>query len=97
MKSKYNSLSLGTILGLIVPIIAILLFYFGKSKTLTFIEFIDYLIYWHIYTKLLSLCVIPNLLLFFIFIWRELYYSARGVLLATFIYTFIIIGLKYLI
>ena len=86
--------------GLIVPVIAILIFYYssyaGKSG-ITIPEFIEQLIALKIYTQLISLCVVPNLLLFFIFIWIKLLYSARGVILATFLYVFLIIVLKYFI
>ncbi len=100
IKTRYNSMKLGAISGLIVPVIAVLIFYYSRyaSKSgITIPEFVEQLIALKIYTQLISLCVVPNLLLFFIFIWLKLLYSARGVILATFLYVFLIIVLKYFI
>lgn len=96
MKSKFNSLRLGLILGLILPVISILVFYLFNCKNYTLPDFIKQLISRNVYTQLISLCVVPNLLLFFLFIWRNFFLSARGVLFATFIYAFLVVVIKFL-
>lgn len=42
-----------------------------------------------------SLCIIPNLLLFFLFMWKNSLKSGRGVILATIFYAFGIMLLKF--
>ena len=95
MKSKFDALRGGVLLGLVLPMLSIVIFYLIKYDTLSFMEFVDQLIVRDIYTQLISLCVVPNLGLFFIFIWKNFLYSGRGVILATFIYAFLIVILKF--
>ena len=45
-------------------------------------------------SKVVSLAVIPNLLLFFIFIWTNRNFAARGVIFATLILAFFMLILK---
>ena len=97
MKSKFDALKVGAILGLITPILSIVIFYLIKFDTLNFMEFIEQMIVRNIYTQLISLCVIPNLGLFFIFIWKNFLYSGRGVILATFVYALLIVILKFFV
>ena len=93
---KYNTEKIGLISGLIIPVITIIIFYFVRNpKSLEI--FINRIIGVNIYSELVSVCVVPNLLLFFIFIWTDRMYSARGVIGATFIYAIIIVILKYLV
>lgn len=96
MKQKLNSVSIGVLTGVFVPLIAVILFYFFTSKSVSVKEYIHFLILKNVYTNIISLCVIPNLLAFFIFIWLDFLSSARGVLVATFGFAFIVLGLKVL-
>jgi len=97
MKSKANNVWLGTVLGLLVPVITVLLAYKIRFSKYELDEFFEVLIQNKVLSSLLSLCVIPNLLVFLIFIWLNYLYSARGVLLSTFIVGFLIVGAKFLL
>jgi len=46
-------------------------------------------------SKVLSLSAIPNLLLFFLFIWTDRNLSARGVVFATLVVAFVMLVLKF--
>lgn len=83
MKSKLNNLPLGLTLGILAPIITMLIVYFSKFNEYFFNELIEFLIDTQVFTKIVSLCVIPNLIFFFIFIRLNYLNSARGVLMAT--------------
>jgi len=96
MKQKLNSVSIGVLTGVFVPLIAVFVFYLFTSKSFSVKEYIHFLILKNVYTNIISLCVIPNLLAFFIFIWLDFLSSARGVLVATFGFSFIVLGLKVL-
>lgn len=96
MRSKFDRLSLGFILGIIVPILTLILVYLARFETYTFPSFLRTLVALHALSALLSLTVIPNLLVFFIFIWTNHLYTARGVLGATIIAALIIMLIKYL-
>ncbi len=97
MKSKGNNIYLGIILGLIIPFISVFLVYKIRFNQYNPDEFINLFIQRKLLSSLLSLCVIPNLLVFMIFIWLNFLYSARGVLLSTFLVGFIIVGIKFLL
>lgn len=58
-------------------------------------EFMDYVRQTKTSSAIASLCVLSNLLVFFIFIKTEKYVSAKGVLLSTFIYAGLVCYLKF--
>jgi hypothetical protein len=97
MKSKINNIWLGFILGLLVPVITVLIAYKIRFSQYELNEFFRAMIQNKVLSSLLSLCAIPNLLVFLIFIWLNYLYSARGVLLSTFIVGFVIVGFKFLL
>lgn len=94
-KSSWNSLKLGVILGIAWPVLVMVLFYLLKFSNYPLDIFFDQLLELKLFSKFVSVCVVPNLLLFFIFIWKDRLYSARGVLLATIVLGFLIIILKF--
>ena len=95
---KFNpdQLWLGVLLGIGAPFIALTVFYYVNFGHLSFLNFLKHLFLIHIQSSLLSLCVLANLLVFFIFIWTENYVSARGVLLSTFLYGALVVYLKFI-
>ena len=90
-RSKLDSLWIGLVVGIFVPVLSLLMFYYS---TFTKVSFMDYSLQVRILPKIISLCVIPNLLVFFLFMWRNHYYSARGIILATLIITLVVVVLK---
>ncbi|RLD71107.1 MAG: hypothetical protein DRJ10_19705 [Bacteroidetes bacterium] len=90
---KYNTEQIGFISGMLVPIIVIISFYLYRDAESLKI-FFEGIIHIGVFSELISLCVVPNLLLFFIFIWTNRLKSARGVIGATLIYVLIVLGLK---
>jgi len=97
MKSKVNNIWLGAILGILLPAITVFVAYKIRFDQYDMDGFFKMLMQKKVLSSLLSLCVIPNLLVFFIFIWLNYLYSARGVLLSTFVVGFIIVGAKFLL
>ncbi len=92
MKNYKLDVFKGLIVGLIIPFLMFLfssLFVFKKTLS----DFIDYLLFGDIFTHYLSLMVLFNAVLFFFFINRREYF-ARGVLMSTFIYAFIVFIIK---
>ncbi len=90
---KYNTERIGLIVGLLIPIIVIFGFYlYRNAENLN--SFFEGIIHAGVFSELVSLCVVPNLLLFFIFMWTNRLKSARGVIGATFIYVLIVLALK---
>jgi hypothetical protein len=92
-EKKFNTLLSGLIPALILPLMTILGFWIAKSD-LEFVEFLRQFQQMHMLSKVISLASIPNLLLFFIFIWTNRNFSARGVIFATILLAFIMLLLK---
>jgi len=96
MKYKFDNLKLGLILGIIIPFLSLILFYKIKYPSLSLLEFLRFIYLTGILTKILSLCVIPNLGAFFIFIKLDKLYSARGVLFSTIICAILVFAIKFI-
>ena len=92
--NKGDSMFLGVVMGLISPAITFMGYYLINYNYMTFRGFINYLILGKTYSPLISLCVVTNLLVFFIFIWKEDYRTTKGILLSTFIYAAWVFYLK---
>ncbi|HDR90603.1 MAG TPA: hypothetical protein ENN63_13380 [Bacteroidetes bacterium] len=97
MKTKANRLELGLFLGLLMPVLTFFVFYLFLHNESGIVEFINEVIVRQVSTQVISLCAVPNLLLFFVFIWTDRLYSARGVLTATFIIAFVVLILKFVL
>lgn len=95
-KVKLNQVWLGIVLGLVVPMIALICYYFARYSDLNLIEFMEVYKNLGILTHIISLSVLPDLLVFFLFIRQDMLKSARGVLLATFLFTFVVLILRIL-
>jgi hypothetical protein len=94
-KNKLNTLGTGLITGFIIPVISFLgVAIYRMSLGLSLKDFISFLNEAGILTQVISLCLIPNLLLFFIFIWTSRLISARGVIMSMFVFGFLILVLK---
>lgn len=98
MKSKkFNNLRTGLILGIAVPLVSFLIVYLVGFRGRSPSEYISGLLETRKLSSVISLSVVPNLLLFFIFIWLDYLYSARGVLASTMLFALVVILSKYVI
>jgi len=91
---KINSIWLGIIIGCIMPIIAMGLFYLFSFNTLTFSDFYMMIQKMDILTQSLTICVMPSFLAFFFFYWKQYNKSAQGVVLATILLTITVVILN---
>jgi hypothetical protein len=90
---KFNTLLTGLIPALVLPFLTILVFWIVKSDR-GFMDFLMQFQQMRMLSKVVSLATIPNLLLFFLFIWTNRNFSARGVIFATLILAFLMLILK---
>lgn len=94
-KKKSGSLKLGLLLGLLFPLVVMVVFYLVKFSSYPIEYFREQLMNMKLFSKFISICVYPNLLLFFIFIWRNRLLSARGVLGATILLALAVFIVKF--
>ena len=91
---RFDSMLYGLILGLLLPPLALVIFWLVKSD-LGFWNFLQRFHLLGMLSKVLSLASVPNLLLFFVFIWTHRNFSARGVIFATLLMAFVMLVLKF--
>lgn len=84
----------GFISGLVAPFLGAIIFYFIFFNYMYLENFITHIMGTNQWVSVLSLGVILNLGLFFLFLRNEDDRSAKGVLAATFIYAFIVVYFK---
>jgi hypothetical protein len=96
-KNRFDDLKLGTILGLVVPVLGFLIFYLWNFTKWPFSVFVEFVIQKAAISKVLSLSLLPNLLVFFLYIRKNYYLTARGILMSTIIWTFTIVIVKFFI
>ena len=98
VKKKYNFLWIGVIAGLIAPILTSYFYYLTKNVPgITYQSFIENIFSYGIFTQLLSLCLLGNLAVFFIFLKLDRDKSSQGVLIASFVYGVIMLIFKFLV
>ena len=96
-KSVINNLPLGFILGVIIPILTLIFINAESNRHLDMQTFLMKLHQRGKLSSLISLCAVPNLGLFFLFMWKNNYRSARGVMMATVIMVLLVFGIKFLL
>ena len=88
---KQNRIRSGLIPGLLLPVAVFVAMYLLSGKKEVFSDYLYNLWILNALVKLLTLCVLPNLVLFLLFMGRKYDLAARGVLMATFLYAFIVV------
>ena len=94
---KLDTQSLGILLGLIMPIFGVFIYYKIAGFYMDFHTFLEKVRYLGVASKVLSLGVLANLVIFLIFINIDFQRVSRGILIATFVYAVIILALKFIL
>jgi len=93
---KFDSMWLGTILGVLMTFVSIFAFYLIRFADLTIHDYFKLLIENRfLFAPIVSISGVPNLVVFFLFLNKEKYKTARGVILATFIIVVAVLIIKY--
>jgi hypothetical protein len=92
---EWDKVWIGFALGLAAPLIAFTGYYLINYSYMQISQFINHLRLGDTYTPLVSLCVLSNLLPFYILINKERYNGTKGVLAATFVWAALIVFLKF--
>ena len=96
LSRRWNKFWTGLALGIALPLmIFFLVFLIGYSK-MPFGEFLKFAFVIRALPKILSLCAIPNLAIFYLFLNKEYWYATRGVITATLLCTLAVVAIKIL-
>lgn len=91
---RFDQILTGFFMGIILPLIIFLITYQVKYRELEFMVYLQKIWQMKILLKILSLCVFPNLGAFLLFLRIKYERAARGVVMATFIYAFLVLIAK---
>lgn len=91
---RFDTVLSGFIPGLILPVVTLLLLWLIRFNG-TLGEFLSSFQRMGMLSKVLSLTAVPNLLLFFLFIWTNRNFAARGVIFATILVALVMLVLKF--
>ncbi len=89
--NRFDRILTGWLLGTIVPMIIFYITYEVKYSEMEFSVYLRNIWDMKIFLKLLSLCVFPNLAFFLLFYRQKYDMAARGVIMATFMYAFVVL------
>lgn len=92
-KTWLDTMITGLLAGLVTPILAFYLYVILFRQAESFMEVLDRFVFRNVLTHVISLAAIPNLLVFFLFLWAGKERSAYGVIGATIIYALVVAGL----
>ena len=84
----------GLIPGIFLPLTTLIIIWVVKYEG-GFFEFLTTFQHLGLLSKIVSLAAIPNLLLFFLFVWTDRTFSSRGVIFATLVLAFLMLVLKF--
>ena len=84
----------GLIPGIILPLTTLIIIWVIRYDG-GFLQFLKDFQQIGLLSKAVSLAAIPNLLLFFLFIWTDRTFSSRGVIFATLVVAFLMLVLKF--
>lgn len=87
-------MTLGLVSAIVLPVIIFVLLYYAKFNNLDVLVFPKRMLMGNLLPLVISWCVLPNLLLFFVFSWINYLKSAKGVLIATVVLTVMLFGMK---
>lgn len=89
-----DKLYIGLLIGLIVPLVTFWLYYLLKFREVEFTTYIRNIHLYKILFKILSLCVLPDLGVFYLFINNKYNNAAKGVVMACFVYALTVLAYR---
>lgn len=95
MKNKLDAILFGLLSGLVLPIVILGIFYLTTYAYLTVPDFLRKMAFFEVIIKILSLCAISNMGIFFLYYYLHMDKAAKGVIFATFIYAFGVMAYKF--
>ena len=95
---KKDNLKLGLVLGLVGPVLGLIIVYFLKFSSYSFMDFLDYFFNdSKLITSIGALCLLANAVLFTIYINTHRDNTAKGIFVTTLIYGIAILIIKVFI
>jgi len=97
MSKNINTQWFGVILGMFFPLIGVFVYYLIASLDISFRLFLISVFEMNLVSKVLSLGLLANLIIFLIFFNLHKDRIARGIIIATFFYAFVILIFRFFV
>lgn len=94
MLKRINTVTFGIITGIIVPCIFYIVVFYSKFHNLNLASFHKDIYFGKLLPLIISRCILPNLVLFFVFNWLNWIKATKGVFISTIVLTVILFALK---
>jgi heme/copper-type cytochrome/quinol oxidase subunit 2 len=91
---RYNKVITGVISGIVMPVIAFLIFFLFTRNGLPMVQYLERVAETGKTTEVMSVAVFSNILIFLLFNRFDMLQASKGVLGITFIWAFIVFGIK---
>lgn len=91
---RYNKVITGVISGILMPVIAFLIFFLFTRNGLPMVQYLERVAETGKTTEVMSVAVFSNILIFLLFNRFDMLQASKGVLGITFIWAFIVFGIK---
>jgi len=91
---QFNTLATGIITGIVFPVIIYFIMYYSKVQDVRHTLFSNNLVIGNLIPIIISHCVLPNLILFFIFNGLNWPQAMKGILGTTVLLTLVIFAIK---
>jgi len=91
---RFNNVITGVISGIIIPVIAFLVFYLFTSQGLSLIQYIEKCLEVGNLTQIISVCVFINITIFLLFNHLDMLRASKGVLGITIIWALFVFAIK---
>lgn len=89
-----DNIFIGLTIGILFPLIVFYLYYLAKYSVIEFSTYLSNLHTYRILFKIMSLCVLSDLPLFYLLMQFKHMQAARGVVMACFIFGFAVMGYR---
>jgi hypothetical protein len=91
---RFDTLATGIISGVILPVVVYFILYHSKIRDVRFTLFSHHLVIGNIVPVIISHCVLPNLILFFIYNGLDWLQASKGILGSTVALTLVLFAIK---
>jgi hypothetical protein len=93
-RQRFNNIPAGVVSGLIIPVIAFLIFFLVTRHGLTFALYLRKIADAGNITEIMSVSVFANIIIFLLFNRFDMLRASKGVLGITIVWAFVVFGIK---
>ena len=91
---RWNKFGIGLALGFLLPLTGFLLYFYIQFTKYHIDVSLKNTVLLVALPQMISICIIPNFIIFYLFLNKEYWYATRGVIIASVLYTMLVLVIK---